>query len=85
MSRLCWTPNIFFAPVSSFVERFMSGVAALYRNLSITGDWEMWVRAVHFGGGIVHPQPLASWRRSAGHETGRFARSGEIYQRLSSA
>ncbi len=50
------------------------------------GDWEMWVRAVHCGGGVVHPQPLASWRRSAGHEAGRLARSGEYirdYLRLS--
>ena len=51
-----------------------------------SGDWEMWVRAVHRGGGIVHRQPLASWRRSAGHESGRLARSGEYirdYLRLS--
>ncbi len=46
-------------------------------ELVYTGDWEMWIRAVHCGGGIVHPHPLASWRRSADHESGRLARSGE--------
>ena len=29
------------------------------------GDWEMWIRAVRCGGGVVYPHPLASWRRSA--------------------
>jgi glycosyltransferase involved in cell wall biosynthesis len=55
-------------------------------ELVYTADWEMWVRTVHCGGGVVHRQPLANWRRSAVHESGRLARSGEKirdYLRLS--
>ena len=37
----------------------------------------MWVRAVSFGMGVVHPQPLASYRTFAGNELARLARSGE--------
>jgi Glycosyl transferase family 2 len=46
-------------------------------ELAAAGDWEMWVRAVHYGGGVMHCQPLADWRRSAEHESARLARSGE--------
>jgi len=46
-------------------------------GLVYCGDWEMWVRAVHFGGGVAHNQPLANWRLSAGNESARLARLGE--------
>ncbi|HTV30234.1 MAG TPA: glycosyltransferase [Xanthobacteraceae bacterium] len=55
-------------------------------ELVYTGDWEMWVRTVHCGSAVVHPHPLANYRKSAGYETGRLARSGENirdYLRLS--
>ncbi|MGA8728196.1 MAG: glycosyltransferase [Terracidiphilus sp.] len=48
-----------------------------FSELVSLGDWEMWIRAVHCGGGIVYPQPLASWRKSADHATSGLARSGE--------
>lgn len=40
-------------------------------------DWEMWVRAVCNGGGIVHPQPLASYRMFSANNSRQLARSGE--------
>ena len=57
----------------AFYERF-GGFAP---ELVYCADWEMWVRAVSFGMGVVHPQPLASYRTFAGNESARLARSGE--------
>jgi glycosyltransferase involved in cell wall biosynthesis len=47
-------------------------------ELVYAADWEMWVRAVYYGGGVVHRHPLANWRRSTTHETASLFRSGEI-------
>jgi GT2 family glycosyltransferase len=40
-------------------------------------DWEMWVRAIRLGGGLVHPEPLAQYRMSEHNDTSRLKRTGE--------
>jgi hypothetical protein len=57
----------------AFYEQF-GGFA---QELVHCADWEMWVRAVHFGSGVVHPQPLANYRIFAANDSGRLARKGD--------
>ena len=80
-------PDNFFLPAGVVIRRALyEQCGGFIPELVYTGDWEMWVRAVHCGGGVVHPQPLANWRTSTAHQTGRLARLGENardYLRLS--
>jgi glycosyltransferase involved in cell wall biosynthesis len=80
-------PQNFFLPAGVVILRELyERCGGFIPELVYTGDWEMWVRATHCGGGVVYPQPLANWRISARHETGRLARLGENardYLRLS--
>lgn len=39
-------------------------------------DWEMWVRAISEGGGVVNPQPLARYRVFSANDTGRLSLTG---------
>jgi glycosyltransferase involved in cell wall biosynthesis len=71
-------PYNFFLPAGVVVRRTLyEQCGGFFPELVYCGDFEMWVRAVHCGGGIVHPHPLANWRLYGGHETGRLARLGE--------
>ena len=70
-TQLFQTPGVVIR--RSFYERF--GGFAL--RLVYCADWEMWVRAVRFGGGVVHAQPLASYRLYGANDSGRLARSAE--------
>lgn len=45
-------------------------------SLPHTADWEMWVRAISEGGGIIVNAPLASYRSHAGSDTSRLFRQG---------
>lgn len=40
-------------------------------------DWEMWVRAITQGGGVVSPEVLACYRMFEGNDTNRLVQSGE--------
>jgi len=40
-------------------------------------DWEMWVRAITQGGGVVSPEVLACYRMFDGNDSGRLMRSAE--------
>lgn len=42
-----------------------------------TADWEMWLRACHFGGALAINEPLASYRMFAANHSGRLMRTGE--------
>lgn len=46
-------------------------------SLIHTADWEMWLRACHFGGALSINQPLAAYRMFAANHTGRLMRTGD--------
>lgn len=46
-------------------------------RLCHVGDWEMWLRAISNGQGLMLNKPLTGYRMFAGNDTGRLARSGE--------
>jgi hypothetical protein len=46
-------------------------------DLTYTLDWEMWVRAITHGGGVVLPQVLACYRNSPLNETNRLGRRAD--------
>lgn len=57
----------------SFYEKHGGFVPALIH----TADWEMWLRACHFGSALAINEPLASYRMFAANHTGRLMRTGE--------
>jgi glycosyltransferase involved in cell wall biosynthesis len=57
----------------SFYEQF----GGFSLQLVCVTNMEMWTRAVHFGGGILHPQPLASFRMHDDQDHNRNRRSAE--------
>lgn len=42
-----------------------------------TADWEMWLRAIQSGGGVVWPEPMACFRVFAGSDSSRLRFTGE--------
>ena len=40
-------------------------------------DWEMWVRAISHGGGLVNTEPLGCYRRFEGNDSSRLKRTAE--------
>lgn len=46
-------------------------------DLVHTADCEMWSRAAALGGGVILPDVLACYRRFAGNDSGRLARTAE--------
>lgn len=46
-------------------------------DLVHTADWEMWLRACHFGGALMVNQALAAYRMFAANHTGRLMRTGD--------
>lgn len=46
-------------------------------SLVHTGDWEMWLRAITLGGGVVSPEPLACYRIFEGNDSSRLRLTGE--------
>ncbi len=42
-----------------------------------TADWEMWLRAIQLGGGVVWPEPLAGFRIFGGSDSSRLRLTGE--------
>jgi len=43
-------------------------------------DWEMWVRAIVLGGGLLINEPLAAYRFFEGNDTHRLWRTGENFR-----
>lgn len=56
-----------------FYERF----GGFDLQLQHSADWEMWIRAVHFGGGAFLNEPLALYRSSQVNDTARLQLSAE--------
>lgn len=69
--------QLFQTPGVVVRRRFYEEYGGFRPELVHCADWEMWVRAVHFGGGVVHSQPLASYRVFGASDTSRLALSGE--------
>jgi len=57
----------------SFYEAF----GGFDRRLVHTADWEMWLRAITLGGGVVSAEPLACYRTFEGNDSSRLRRTGE--------
>jgi len=57
----------------SFFEQY----GGFHQSLVHCADWEMWVRAVANGGGVVSPQVLSSYRMFEGNDTSRLIMTAE--------
>jgi len=69
--------NPFRTPAIVVRRQFYEAAGGFIPELIHTADWEMWVRAIGYGGGCVINHPLACYRHFAANETNRLARTAE--------
>ena len=67
----------FFQTPSVVVRReFYEQCGGFCQSLHHVADWEMWVRAIHEGNGIISSKALAYYRTFEGNDSGRLAKTG---------
>ncbi|MFT3722174.1 MAG: glycosyltransferase [Hyphomonadaceae bacterium] len=69
--------QLFQTPAVVVRRTFYEREGGFLPNLVHCADWEMWVRAIARGAGILDAQPLAYYRMFAANDTGRLVRTGE--------
>lgn len=69
--------NPFRTPAMVIRRDFYETHGGFYETLCHTADWEMWVRAIALGSGVVINRPLAKYRWFAGNDTSKLMRTGE--------
>lgn len=74
----------FFQTPSVVVRRdFYEQSGGFCQSLYHVADWEMWVRAIHAGSGIISSKALAYYRTFEGNDSGSLAKTGaNIVDRL---
>lgn len=76
-ARMLYYENCFRTPAMVVRRSFYERWGGYDESLCHTADWEMWARAIAFGGGIVLEQALARYRVFEGNDTSKLARSAE--------
>lgn len=75
--RSLYYENSFRTPAMVVRRSFYERWGGYDETLCHTADWEMWARAIAFGGGVVLEQALARYRMFAGNDTSKLARTAE--------
>jgi glycosyltransferase involved in cell wall biosynthesis len=76
-ARALWYDNYLPTPGVVVRRRFYEEHHGFRTDLCHVADWEMWWRAITFGGGLHLNRPLARYRMFGGNDTSRLARSAE--------
>jgi glycosyltransferase involved in cell wall biosynthesis len=69
--------NYFRTPAVVVRRKFYEKHGGFHPQLVYCADWEMWVRCIVEGGGVVAPQALAYYRTSSSNDTMKLARKAE--------
>ncbi len=72
----CFYENPLRTPAVVLRRSFYEEHGGFLEQLPHSADWEMWVRAIALGGGVMSPQMLASYREFDGNDTSRLMRTG---------
>ena len=72
----CFYQNPIRTPAVVLRRSFYETHGGFLEQLPHSADWEMWVRAIGLGGGVISPQTLASYREFEGNDTSRLMRTG---------
>jgi len=72
----CFYANPMRTPAIVVRRSFYEKYGAFLEDLPHSADWEMWVRAIALGGGVMSAKLLASYREFEGNDTSRLMRSG---------
>ena len=69
--------NPFRTPSIVLRRRFYEQHGGFLESLNHVADWEMWVRAIAVGGGVMCSEPLAKYRLFPANDTSRVMRTGD--------
>ena len=69
--------NLFQTPAAVVRRSFYERHGGFDPRLVHVADWEIWVRAIHHGGGLAINEPLAAYRQFDGNHTSQVVRTGE--------
>ena len=72
----CFYVNPIRTPAVVVRRAFYEKFGGFVEDLPHSADWEMWVRAIGSGGGVMSPRALASYREFQGNDTSRLMRNG---------
>lgn len=73
----CFQLNIFRTPGVVIRRRFYEKFGGYTPKLPCVDDWEMWMRALSYSGGLLLNKPLAYFRHSSGNITSSLRRRGD--------
>ncbi len=72
-----WYVNVLRTPAIVVRRSFYETHGGFCEGVSHVADWEMWVRAVAAGGGVMLDELLARYREFGGNDTSRLRRTAD--------